>query len=277
MNLCINTNYAASEGFPQLSMENISRAGFTHIMWAQEWNTDYIYSDSEIHQVALWLKEYNLALQDIHGSVGYQKNWFSTTEYQRQAGVDMIANRMKMLRELDGTGCVIMHLPRINRATPPILIPQIRKQVDALKKSLDELEKISRKLNVKLALENLIDDTFEVIKEILPEYPEDFLGLCYDSGHGNLYNNGLAHLETLKHRLIAIHLCDNNGDYDSHLMPFNGNINWEKLASIIKTSTFHNVPTFELTLENEPYKQNHERFLDEAFTRCSKVASFLLH
>jgi sugar phosphate isomerase/epimerase len=64
------------------------------------------------------------------------------------------------------------------------------------------------------------------------------VGLCYDSGHGNKGEDGLRHLDRLKHRLIAVHLHDNDGTADQHLIPFTGTVDWERLAQILSCSPY---------------------------------------
>ncbi len=57
----------------------------------------------------------------------------------------------------------------------------------------------------------------------------EHIGACYDFGHGNLC--GPFHRQNLNvigHRLRAIHVQDNHGISDEHLMPFHGNINWQE-------------------------------------------------
>ena len=55
------------------------------------------------------------------------------------------------------------------------------------------------------------------------------LGICYDFGHANLCP-GVDHNENLKTigpRLKTLHVQDNHGSSDEHLLPFHGNIDWQ--------------------------------------------------
>ena len=110
MQIAINTDFFTSTGSPQHILKAIAEAGFTHLHWCHQWNTDFHYDDSEIAQIKKWLDEYGLSLLDIHGSDGREKCWYSTVEYERQAGVALVANRIKMLAALKGTGAVMMHI-----------------------------------------------------------------------------------------------------------------------------------------------------------------------
>lgn len=273
MNIAVNTDYAGSTGSPEKRLANMARAGFTHVHWCHQWNTDFAYMDSEISQIHKWLKQDGLTLLDIHGSVGPEKNWFSTEEYQRQAGRDLVANRMRMLRALEGTGTVMMHIPGYRSVTSEVEKPFIEKSVDALRKSLDELMPLSQELHVPIAVENMPYDSFIIIEKLLSEYPAECLGLCYDSGHGHLFDNkGLDHLDHNKNRLLALHIHDNNGTGDQHQPPFYGTLEWERFASILRASNYPREISFELAIRNTPFAENHEAFMDDAYARCLKFA-----
>ncbi len=57
----------------------------------------------------------------------------------------------------------------------------------------------------------------------------EHIGACYDFGHGNLCGPfPRQNLNVIGHRLRAIHVQDNHGTSDEHLMPFHGNINWQE-------------------------------------------------
>ncbi len=68
MNIAMATDFNGSTGKAETSLRLIAEAGFTHLHWCHQWCTDYLYSDSEIEQIGLWLKKYGLKLLDIHGS-----------------------------------------------------------------------------------------------------------------------------------------------------------------------------------------------------------------
>ena len=75
------------------------------------------------------------------------------------------------------------------------------------------------------------------------------MGLCYDSGHGNI-GDGLKTLEELKDRLISIHLHDNDEKTDQHNLLFSGTVNWNKLAKIISKSSYEKCISMEINIRN---------------------------
>ena len=102
MSLSITTDYAADKGCPEPYLHRIADAGISHVHWCHQWNTDFLYSRWEVSQIRKWLREYGLALLDLHGSLGPEKNWASSREYERRAGIDLVRNRLQMTAQLGG-------------------------------------------------------------------------------------------------------------------------------------------------------------------------------
>ncbi len=56
-------------------------------------------------------------------------------------------------------------------------------------------------------------------------------GVCWDTGHANISGYKQSEqLATIGERLEALHVHDNDGIKDSHLPPFDGNVDWEDVA-----------------------------------------------
>jgi sugar phosphate isomerase/epimerase len=245
--LSITTDYAKDTGDPSPYLKHIAEAGFSHIHWCHHWNTDFLYSRWEIEEIKKWLREYGLRLLDLHGSAGNEKCWTSSQEYQRLAGVELVRNRIEMTAYLSAD-VVIMHVPGDPESA-------------AVRRSLDELQPFARERNVRIAIEN---GKFEAIARLLSEYDPQYLGLCYDSGHGNKDGNGLDHLESLKDRLISVHLHDNDGTGDQHRLLFTGTVDWNRLARIIAESSYAKCVSMELSMGNSGF-QDEIAFLAKAF------------
>ena len=95
------------------------------------------------------------------------------------------------------------------------------------------------KNGIQIALENMPVDNFKQIIKFLNEYSPDFLGLCYDTGHGNMgKGNGLKFLNQLKDRLICVHMHDNDGSGDQHKLPSQGTVDWKKFIKLLKESSY---------------------------------------
>ncbi len=103
---------------------------------------------------------------------------------------------------------------------------------------------------MRIALENLTDGNFTTVRRVLGEYPSDVVGLCYDSGHGNITGDGFEQLERVKDRLISLHLHDNDGIGDDHLPLFGATVDWLKLAGIIARSSYTKMVSLEVSMRH---------------------------
>ena len=287
MTLALNTDILTSRQSPQKYLRLISEAGFTHLHWCHQWNTDFLYGSAEISQIREWLKSYQLKLLDIHGSSGVEKCYFSTEEYQRKAGVELVLNRIRMLRELDGTGSVMMHIP-VDKSIgqSPEEKKLAARQLDSLRKSLDELLPALEKYQTKIAVENTRNDSFKIIAAIMQEYPAQYFGITLDTGHANIEEaKGLDRMEEYTDRLEALHLNDNDCSGDLHQPPFLGNLDWERIARMLANSHYPDTCrplSFELAMRNTPYwtaeleaadqpEEKIKDFLADTMSRCQRV------
>lgn len=264
--LSITTDYAADTGCPEPYLRRIAEAGFTHVHWCHHWNTDFLYEDCEIEQIECWLHRYNLQLTDLHASAGKEKAWGSLREYERLAGVELVANRLAMTARL-GSDVIIMHLPDLkDPATRDAAWTQVCK-------SLDTLKPIARRHGVRIAIEN---GPFVEIDKILSSYEPEYVGLCYDCGHGNLVPDGLEWLDKLKDRLISIHLHDNDGTADQHNLPFwlGGTVNWKHLAEILAGSAYGKWVSMESTMKRSGMTDEQE-WLTQGFQAGTQFARMI--
>ncbi|MBR5506278.1 MAG: sugar phosphate isomerase/epimerase [Clostridia bacterium] len=115
----------------------------------------------------------------------------------------------------------------------------------------------------------------ENVKFIMDRYPE--AGFCLDTSHENAFTPGQRYMPMWGHRLVATHISDNEyaDDKDMHMLPFDGNIDFEKTAREIA----HCGRDVTLMLEVKP--DNHPRYKDvaikdyycEAAKRIRKLAA----
>ncbi len=235
MALSMTTDYAGDRGCPEPYLARIAAAGFTHVHWCHHWASDFVYSRPEIARIRRWLADCGLAVLDIHASAGQEKRWGSEEEYERLAGVELVANRLEMAAEL-GAGAIVLHA----RAREP-LASQLR--------SLESLAPAARRLGVRIALENLPGEGFGRIDELFASCGPDVLGLCYDSGHGNIGCDSTDDVARRGDRLIALHLNDNDGSGDQHRIPFTGTVDWSRVTAAIAGSSYARCVSLELSLK----------------------------
>ena len=265
MNLSMTSDFVTSTGCPEPCLRRIAAAGFTHVHWCHQWNTDFMYLPAEISAIRTWLSEEGLALTDLHASAGKEKNWGSLREHERQAGVELVRNRLRMAAEL-GTDVIIMHL------TEELNDPATAERGwEQLYRSLDALAPDAAVLGVRIAIEN---GDFDQVDRILASYGPEYVGLCYDAGHGNLRDDGLDRLTAARDRLISVHLHDNDGSGDQHKLLFSGTVDWERLAGIIAASSYTKWVSMETVMRNTGIEEE-EDFLNQAYTTGTRFAEMI--
>ncbi|MCL1951910.1 MAG: sugar phosphate isomerase/epimerase [Oscillospiraceae bacterium] len=131
----------------------------------------------------------------------------------------------------------------------------------------------AEELGVGIAMENQCapEKTARAIA-VLERFDSPALGMCYDSGHGNVHNSlgrGVAMLERFGHRLKALHLHDNDRAADQHLLPFDGTIDWPWLMRKIAEKGYRGPTTLEA---GSGYPQlTTEEYLGRAYERAVKL------
>ena len=154
-----------------------------------------------------------------------------------------------------GVKTITIH-PGSSRFHPEI---PLKKHWDLMRDGLDRLLPIAERCGVTVCIENSMSRaaTPSVVVMLKNEYPTDTLGLCYDSGHahqlavGRLCPNarireywkqaGLNEpewddhgLEKMLPQMVCCHLHDNDGSDDTHSLPGDGTIDWNKVISALK-------------------------------------------
>lgn len=93
--------------------------------------------------------------------------------------------------------------------------------------STGRLAGFARDRGIKLALENIEFD-INRMNEIIHSLPEDDVGLLVDVGHywSKLRRDPAEAIRKAGNRLCLLHINDNDGRDDDHLIPGEGTINW---------------------------------------------------
>ena len=97
---------------------------------------------------------------------------------------------------------------------------------------IKRLTEHAERTRVKLALENM--NCIPHLERIFTEVKSEYLGFCYDSGHEHCNHPDANCLGRWGKRLFAVHLGDNLGEDDTHLLPYDGSIDWEVLREKLR-------------------------------------------
>lgn len=108
-----------------------------------------------------------------------------------------------------------------------------------------------------------------MLETFLSEFGSDSIGFCYDSGHDNVQGTCFKILEKFGHRLLSVHLHDNFGS-DTHMLPYEGNIDWDRFRKIFHGLDYSGNLLLELDINKSQFKDP-TIFLAEASKRAERL------
>lgn len=113
--------------------------------------------------------------------------------------------------------------------------------------SLGQVVRACDEIGVQLALENELPnhlgDTGEELMSILERFPS--LGICLDTGHAHVAGEGADLIRCVGSRISTVHLHDNDGTQDEHLLPGFGSIDWDAYSDAFAASAYRGPLMFE--------------------------------
>jgi len=103
---------------------------------------------------------------------------------------------------------------------------------------MPELALRAQAKGITLALENTWEDRPEVLLHLLEMLPEGAVEICLDTGHMNAFSRLSVGRwwDVLGERVIALHLHDNDGLSDDHLIPGRGTFDFGTLMRLVAGS-----------------------------------------
>lgn len=98
------------------------------------------------------------------------------------------------------------------------------------------INKRASELGIRIAIENIFEDEPEHLRVLAEEMNSDNFGLCFDTGHFNLFSRQplLEWLKTIKPHIKEIHLHDNSRFNDEHLAIGDGDFDFVTLFKEIQ-------------------------------------------
>jgi len=137
--------------------------------------------------------------------------------------------------------------------------------LDRIKQIVEEAER----LNINIAIENMCH--LEYLDVIFSNIQSKKLGFCFDSGHWNIFMQHTDLLTLYGDKLMALHLHDNDGIEDWHALPLSGNINWNNIATKLKSINYNGAISLEVGNKNFEKIKEASEFLQIALENIRKI------
>jgi sugar phosphate isomerase/epimerase len=182
----------------------------------------------------------------LHADFGPKVDLGSHYVEAQQAGIAMTLLGARLLADVGGE-IVIVH-PGAGGTDDAERPERLRACREGLELLLDR----SSHLPVRFAMENMlpghVGDSAREMTTVLDGLPEDRIGFCYDTGHARLCPDGLEIARGMTGRIITVHLQDNVGEGDAHLMPFDGTVDWAIVGRMLDEAGYDGPYMFETAL-----------------------------
>ncbi len=108
--------------------------------------------------------------------------------------------------------------------------------LEASVKTWKPLVKRASDINVRIAIENIFEDEPANLKLLMQEMARDSFGICFDTGHLNLFSKVTLEswMDALNPYIIELHLHDNNKTSDQHLPIGDGTFDFQRFFELLK-------------------------------------------
>jgi sugar phosphate isomerase/epimerase len=178
---------------------------------------------SAIAQLSEWLADTRLQLHAVHAEPG--------------AGADDLLAGLQLAQSIPYR-FLVMHRP-----------------ASGTEKTLQAVTQAAAAVGVGVVLEVLHDrgSSPQALVTLIEDELEDLpVGICFDCGHANLLGDVGEALEITSGHLQTMHLHDNNGRRDDHLLPYRGTIEWEVAMMETQKIGYDGAMILELAPDGDP-------------------------
>jgi len=217
----------------------VAAHGFETVeVFAARTHFDY-HNPSVVADLQQWLAEARLELHSVHAPVSDPAS-SRPGEYMSIASADAKA-RASAMAEVERALQIARRIP-MKVFVVHLGWPRTHKGFggsnrDAARRSLETLFEIAEPLGVRLAVEVIPNDLSRpgsLVHLAEEDLESAEIGICLDVGHAHLEGDLIDAIEITSGHLASLHVHDNRGRTDDHLMPFDGTIDWPAALTAVQ-------------------------------------------
>lgn len=221
-------------------LSELAQGGITSIeLYCTPFHFDYRSSEA-IRELGARLHEHQISVCSLH----------SPTERDlapgRDTGVPISISDLERIRRIDAMDEIKRALEFAEHVPVRYLVQHIgtgrqsadQRKFDAAFNSLEHLSVFAKSLGVQIVLENTSDELGSPasLLQFIQETHLHDLKLCFDSGHAQIEGGVASGFEIMRDLSILVHLHDNHGEKDEHLLPWEGSIDWNASLEALAAS-----------------------------------------
>lgn len=187
-------------------------------------------SGEAVRDLASALSEHRLELNSLHAPT--ERDAISG----HQTGMPISISDPERIRRIDAVDEVKRALEVAERIPFRYLVQHIGsgrqsadpRKMDAAFASLENLAIFAKHRGVTIAIENKPDELScpASLHQFIQETHLQ-VKFCFDTGHAHIEGGVGPGLELMRERVVTMHVHDNHGDKDEHLVPGEGTIDWD--------------------------------------------------
>ncbi|MCL2195470.1 MAG: sugar phosphate isomerase/epimerase [Oscillospiraceae bacterium] len=235
----------------------IAQAGFSHVLM---WYGDDFGAEFRASNRPAQAREQGLTIENIHAPFDEVNHiWEDTADGER-----VFAGYLRMLDDCAAYSIptVVMHATCGNEP-PQVSEIGLARWAALIARAQD--------VGVNIAVENMrFGLSLDYVELLLETFDSPRFGYCFDSGHWNARRRDFDWLTRWPERLMALHLHDNHGVDDEHLLPGDGTIDWPALMQKIAATGYTGATALEVGKAAAP-DMAPEQYLAKAYARGAKL------
>lgn len=129
----------------------------------------------------------------------------------------------------------------------------------------------AKEKGIKVAFENTKLKGY--LEFILSNITYSNVGVCFDSGHYHCHFKDEFDFHKFKDRILCVHIHDNFGESDEHLIPFDGNLEYNKVIEGLKIANYSGDMILELCYRNNYLNISPLEFYKKGYEIGNKLVS----
>ncbi len=226
----------------------VQAAGFRQIeVCSSPRHLDYHRAD-EVQRAGDWMRELELTPVSFHAPFSDRIDITSLNDGEREAAIHELILACEAAA-LMGCENVVLHPGPEREGRPPQ--GEFLQRMHHAAQALNRVAARCRALGIQLLLENMLGHLmFGHVRDmmyLLGEIKTNDVGTCLDTGHAHLAREMSVVIQKLSGHLKMVHVNDNHGDWDEHLAPGAGTIDWPWVVAQLRRFHFRGVLVLELS------------------------------
>jgi sugar phosphate isomerase/epimerase len=232
MDFGLSTHLFVEERLSSHILDQILGAGIREIeIFAARQHFDY-HDPNHIRDVAQWFEDHEVKLYSLHAPL------YADFEWGQSGGPAVSVAYLEKRHRIDSMEEIKRALEVAERLPFRYLVLHLGltdeeyelAKFDAALTSIEHLKIFAKERGVQVLLENIPNElsTPERLLGFIHYSRMDDLKICFDTGHAHMTGGVRSAFQTLKDRVVSTHVHDNRREKDDHLLPFDGEIDWEE-------------------------------------------------